>query len=537
MRCGCISPSPDYICHGQTRIIDGRGLVFGDCGKLAMEGAACIVPCKSRCMPPIVNEIAVSVPQTLGCHELVRLRNKSSCYLNESGVFQGNLASIPASKSMASGLEVVGALAASLELVKVAKSCLVLFNDLRHVEIRDMERRGLQFHFYVQGVRFERWCSCLGIQDMFDLSTSDNAAWIQSRRVESFEVLLQSQLHFKNSKYADLTLSVLGDICKKLSEADIIMSRYSGASTPATPTTTKGNGSRLSTRWSKLTGKSKEGTKPSLSVVDSADDLSVSRLRIGMSSVQWLTHGKSMAQELLESIGRINDSLVELLGPSLQAQVSRRSNMAILEHLHFDSQNIRNLPEGSDLRALANMKEWQAQDTKEGCNEANSLKSNITSGDDLKLQKPPTFSVQDFEQNSLRTGDSRSFSTLSGTPVVIEWRYYSNKRPLKLEYSFRLMHLVGLLNQSNLYKKFTALPCKGLVDDRDNYRIGIVFAMETSSTTTAKSLQDVIHRSSRTPPPIGERFLIAKRFAIGIHNLHAAQWLHKGIRSDNVRHK
>lgn len=438
---------------------------------------------------------------------------------------------------MASGLEVLGAVAASLELVKVARSCVVLFNDLRHVEVQDTERRGLQFHFYVQGVRFERWCSCLGIQDMFDLSTSDSAAWTRSRRVESFEGVLQSQLHFKNSRYAHLTLSVLGDICKKLGEADAIMSRYSGASTPATPTTTKGNGSRLSTRWSKLTGKSREVTKSNLPVADSADDLSVSRLRIGMSSVQWLTHDKGMAQDLLESIGRINDSLVELLEPSLQAQISRRFNMDILENLHLNSQNIRNLPEGSDLRALADMKEWQAQDSREGCDDTSSLKSSITLGGDVKLQKPPTFSVQDFEQNSLRIGDSRSFSTLSGEPVVIEWRYYSNKRPLKLEHSFRLMHLVGLLNQSDLYKKFTALPCKGLVDDRDNHRIGIVFAMEMSSTTTAKSLQDVIHRSSRTPPPIGERFVIAKRFAIGIHNLHAAQWIHKGIRSDNVRHR
>ncbi|KAK6194331.1 hypothetical protein LQW54_011558 [Pestalotiopsis sp. IQ-011] len=308
---------------------------------------------------------------------------------------------------MASGLEVLGAVAASLELVKVAKSCLVLFNDLRHVEIQDTERRGLQFHFYVQGVRFERWCSCLGIQDMFNLSTSDSAAWTRSRRVESFEGVLQSQLHFKNSRYAHLTLSVLGDICKKLGEADAIMSRYSGTSTPATPMTTKGNGSRLSTRWSKLTGKSKEGTKSNLSVVGSADDLSVSRLKIGMSSVQWLTHDKSVAQELLESIGRINDSLVELLGPSLQAQISRQSNMAILENIHLNSQNIRNLPEGSDLRALANMKEWQAQDTREGCDDTSSLKSSITLGDDVKLQKPPTFSAQDFEQNSLRIGDSR----------------------------------------------------------------------------------------------------------------------------------
>jgi hypothetical protein len=442
---------------------------------------------------------------------------------------------------MATGLEILGGIAASLELVKVAKDCLSVFNEIRHVGIQDRERQVLQFHFVVQGLKFERWCSALEVQDMFDLAELDKKTWAQSSRVEKFVDGLQSKLRFKNAKYAELTISILLDMSLKFGESARIMSKYSGTSplpppspslTPAASETAKN--SKFSTKWSKWTGKSKESLKTPYP--DSSDDVSVSRLKVGMSGVQWVTGDKSTAQGLLESIKGINDSLVELLPPNLQTQVSRQTNMAALENIDQHTNNIaRSLPEGSDLRAPLCMKQWQMRSQKADDEDTASTRSGVTLEDDTVFTKPPTFSVRDFTHGTLRVGDSRSSSILKKESVVVEWKYYSDNRPHTLDHSFRLMHLVKLLNQDNLYREIAALPCKGLVEDRDNSRIGIVFATGETVSMTAKSLQDVIRSSARTPPPLGERFLIARNLALAVHNLHSMKWLHKGIRSDNVQ--
>jgi hypothetical protein len=89
-------------------------------------------------------------------------------------------------------MEVLGAVAASLELVKVAKSCLSTFNDLRRMDIQEKEQKELLFHFIVQGFAFDRWCSSLGIQGMLDLSEQDSKQWEQLIQVAAFEEILQS---------------------------------------------------------------------------------------------------------------------------------------------------------------------------------------------------------------------------------------------------------------------------------------------------------------------------------------------------------
>ncbi|RWA03487.1 hypothetical protein EKO27_g11618 [Xylaria grammica] len=49
-----------------------------------------------------------------------------------------------------------------------------------------------------------------------------------------------------------------------------------------------------------------------------------------------------------------------------------------------------------------------------------------------------------------------------------------------------------------------------------------------------QSLQAVINSTVQVAPPVGERFAMASGLVLAIHNLHAARWLHKGIRSDNI---
>ncbi|KAI1293940.1 hypothetical protein F5Y03DRAFT_326853 [Xylaria venustula] len=436
---------------------------------------------------------------------------------------------------MVIGLEILGGIAASLELVKVAKSCLSTFNELRHADIQERDQGDMQFHFIVQGLKFDSWCSSLGIQSMFELSEISPDQWQRKSKVKEFEDLLQSQLRFKSQDLAALVLKILKSMEQKFSEAEKLMVKYASSTAIQAPPNSTTKSSKLHLGWRRFSKKPKEISLSSSDV--STEDINSTKRRIGnsVSNVQWVTTDKSTAQELLESIAKVNESLVDLVQSVLQEQIKRQTDLAVLDNVDHRAYTItQSLPEGSDVRALASMKLWQVREQREYEDHASSTYSTPSFKVDAGLSRPTTYSMQDFKRNTLRIGDSRSFSVLGKESVVVEWRYFSKERPFQVEQSFRLADLVRLLNKNDLYERFRALPCKGYVTDNENSRVGMVFSTGSSSTTTIRSLQTVIDGTKTVPPPVGERFAIAKRLVLAIHNLHAVRWLHKGIRSDNI---
>ncbi|KAI1419577.1 hypothetical protein F5Y12DRAFT_231993 [Xylaria sp. FL1777] len=433
---------------------------------------------------------------------------------------------------MVTGLEILGGVAASLELVKVAKSCLSTFNELRHADIQERDQGDMQFHFIVQGLKFDNWCSSLGIQSMFELSDISLDQWQQKNKVKEFGDLLQSQLRFRNESLATQVLRTLRSMDQKFSEAEKLMVKYAFSTAAQDHSDITVKGRKLHVKWPKLSRKTKEASLPSSDT--STDDFNSTKSKIGhsISNVQWVTTDKSTAQELLKSIEKVNESLVDLVQSVLQAQINRQTDLAVLDSVDHHAHTItQSLPEGSDVRALANMRLWQVREQRES-EDASSTYSGTGFRADADT-RPITYSMQDFKKNTIRIGDSRSFSVLSGESVVVEWKYFNKERQFQVEQSFRLADLVRLLNKNQLYKKFQALPCKGYVTDNENLRVGMVFSTGLSSTMTIQSLQTVIN-STQAAPPVGERFAMARRLVLAIHNLHAVRWLHKGIRSDNI---
>jgi hypothetical protein len=50
----------------------------------------------------------------------------------------------------------------------------------------------------------------------------------------------------------------------------------------------------------------------------------------------------------------------------------------------------------------------------------------------------------------------------------------------------------------------------------------------------AKPLHVFVHSTSTAPPPVRDRFSLAKSLALSLHHLLSVQWLYKTIRSDNI---
>lgn len=66
-----------------------------------------------------------------------------------------------------SGLEVLSAVAACVELVRVVHSALTLLNDARETSKHATEQYDLQFILLVQATRHEAWCNELGMSKVY----------------------------------------------------------------------------------------------------------------------------------------------------------------------------------------------------------------------------------------------------------------------------------------------------------------------------------------------------------------------------------
>ncbi|KAM7216899.1 hypothetical protein V8F06_007662 [Rhypophila decipiens] len=342
---------------------------------------------------------------------------------------------------MATGLEVLGAVAASLELAW----------------------------------RFEKWCSALGIVDIIAVQQKHPNHWNTTPEFLRFEEALTMQLRLKNELLAPVILATLVNMQEKLEEANATLGRLEKQS-----------------RWSRLV-KTRQAS-------DNNDSTSQIKKGSGQSSAfRWLTVDKKKLFVILDGVEKNNNRLMQLLEPVLQTQVKRRTDMVILDNVDQGTANV--LPEDSDLRVLANIKQWHIS----------------------------------FKKGTLPLGAARSLSTLNGQRVMVEWRYCSSETTTRRDPVRRLGGLVSLLNRKRLYERFLTLPClRGLVIDSSNSRIGIVFSLDdVTDGTSIKSLQDVVRRVA-TPLPVGQRFKLARDIATALHHLHSVRWLHKSIRSDNI---
>jgi len=429
---------------------------------------------------------------------------------------------------MATGLEVLGAVAASLELVKLAGACLSICKDIQ-ANGNHADQQDGRFNLLTQAWRFEKWCSALDILDIIAVQQQQPSNWDATPEFQRFEQALTMQLRLKNELLAPVIIATLVNMQEKLEEATAILGRYSPVtSRQPTPEPTKDKQSK----WSRLVKTRRAG--------DNNDSKPQTKKGSGQSSAfRWLTVDKNKLFVILDGVEKNNNRLVQLLEPVLQTQVERRIDMVILDNVDQGTANV--LPEDSDLRVLANIKQWHVVGEKYASRgtstpDNSSAPSLSTAPSDEAMDRAiQTYRPESFKKGTLALGAARSLSTLNGQRVMVEWRYCSSETTTRRDPARRLGGLVSLLNRKKLYERFLTLPClRGLAIDSSNSRIGIVFSLDgVTGEISIESLQDVVRRVA-TPLPVGQRFKLAKDIAIALHHLHSVRWLHKSIRSDNI---
>lgn len=135
---------------------------------------------------------------------------------------------------------------------------------------------------------------------------------------------------------------------------------------------------------------------------------------------------------------------------------------------------------------------------------------------------------------------TRSDATYQDKSVWIEWKasVIEENRPSSWYRMIddRVRKLVTLLGSPNKPKQFRAPQCVGYIHQKNHEKKQYALVYEKPSNTLSKStpvsLQELM-RTSRMPS-LTKRVAVANAIAQSLMYLHSVNWLHKGIRSNNI---
>ena len=152
--------------------------------------------------------------------------------------------------------------------------------------------------------------------------------------------------------------------------------------------------------------------------------------------------------------------------------------------------------------------------------------------------------IEDLPEK-LEAGRTNARWKATGKNVWIEWREYKtdvtedgllNPKPEIL----KLIQEMALLLKAEKPDEFGIPPCLGYVDTRGPTQakglLGFVFTnpLDIKADERPVSILDAIVDSEMPKPSLTARFALAHKIATCLMYLHSVNWLHKGIRSENI---
>lgn len=270
------------------------------------------------------------------------------------------------------------------------------------------------------------------------------------------------------------------------------------------------------------------------------NDIESSRTRVprrplatqsAVSKTRWAITDKHKFEQLLGDLKYFNDSLYSLL------PISQRQSLEIALPSQFLSNLSLSPPELGIIKAAAHDRYRDLSIT--ATLRAAGIQYSVPSGDVAGLHLKRT----DIEMHAsngrgkplsgfLKRGDGHY------RQIIIEWKCFDDE-DMRGETGFvttrRLDDLANLLNKNPKPEGFRVLDCIGYFNDYEPGRVGFVFDIPPhviGNMWTTTSLFDML--SSERVPELGYRFALAQSLSSTIMQIHAAGWLHKSIRSQNV---
>ncbi|KAK8039779.1 prion-inhibition and propagation-domain-containing protein [Apiospora rasikravindrae] len=428
--------------------------------------------------------------------------------------------------------EVVGTIAACIELAKTLHAAIVFIDGARDVSKHATEQRQIQLQLRIELHRFQAWCDEIGIPSL--VQGHENSTYDVTTNEEVFvKRIRESDLRLDSRGLSELTAEILLDMQRNFECVQQILDARSSAPLHANSTVggevkEKRKGSWMS-RWKTRFVATRNNSPSNGNLGQTSTGHKVQNVQ---NALRWVSSDKKNLGSLMAAIQTTNEALLYLLGPLSQQRVRRKAQGATLnDEISSDPLYLPGLDGDDDLGSLARIKSFHVQ---------GEVINNEIEGN----SKPPRLQV--FRPERLgpeiaKAGVNRSVHRLDAEAVLVEWKLYSKEKRIRVDRILQLNSLAVLLNHRNIHKKFLAPECKGLIEDDENSRLGVVFRISnipaTNTTTELRPRIDSLQQFIRTPttvPSLGERFKMARELALAVYNLHSVHWLHKSIRSDNI---
>ena len=309
----------------------------------------------------------------------------------------------------------------------------------------------------------------------------------------------------------------------------------------------------------------------------------IKKIQISVSSVQdvpkklrWATFSKDGFESLINRLRELNDVLVDLADSNTQAAIlrsTRETNTTVLQlrskveeldqlikallpdivyemaqlrlSLNTSSQHEASpmTKQRHELASLALLKSKSVLIESKEYFSGEGVQLNGCQVSDLKLRRSDIYLIQD-------AADDRCAAVYrplgqASHQVWIEWREYDVfvHGHIDANIPSRIDKLVALLKSPYKPDVLRVPDCLGYFDDAEvtseiqdqrpkARRLGFVFQNPVNSSTNIVALQKLL--KSQPPPLLTKRVDLARAVSSCVHHLHSINWLHKGLRSDNV---
>lgn len=279
--------------------------------------------------------------------------------------------------------------------------------------------------------------------------------------------------------------------------------------------------------------------------------------------VWWSAVDKNKFQELIQTIRTLITELWRLLDPLRQDDMSR-SLQIVLSHVIGMTENLDNMQtlqrallqsqashqdqvEGSALATVAGLKLRSMQlplgkhATNDSSVDVTSLDGTLDSQTSQASERSETFQVDvdiDLATNfvSLKNNEFIGTALYKGYPVLVELKILPSLSKSKLLQ--RAKDLAVLLSAPK-DPSFRSLSCCALASDATNTKLAFIFALPPSlPITQSPSLPSPQLTSLRSifslSPSVTTRISLALKLVQSLRWFHAANWLHKDIRSEHI---
>ena len=235
------------------------------------------------------------------------------------------------------------------------------------------------------------------------------------------------------------------------------------------------------------------------------------------SAIDQLQH---MQRQTYMALLQLNNNVVELKEISRAVQINSRPSRGPSD-LQSEITAGTTQAAGKDIARLAEFKARQLE-----------LEAQSS---DMVLKPIRSSAVSYYDKD-----ESRSEASHNGESVWIEWKSYEVDSHLNSTWNRmledRIKKLAALLGSRDKPPQFNAPHCLGYFHDDTGERYGLVYSKPVNVVpqTVPTSLLQLIQSTGRRPPSLTKRISLAHAIARCLMYLHSVNWLHKGLRSDNV---